>query len=228
MSEMVRIVHPAVMRGRSHVLSPCDLELPVGSTVGLVGANGAGKSTWMMCLVGALRYRFSATIEGLHSKHVAYLPQRPAFAPWLTAEEALASLGLDFEQLLERYSDFKLEGLAQKVVSKLSPGQQQILGALGALELGCPLTLLDEPLSALDIGRRRRLIKAIQSRDVDQSLTIISSQIPSDLQEMCDYFLVLREGTWVFSGTMHALLGEGEPSESDSFEIRVLDLIEGS
>jgi len=109
-------------------------------------------------------------------------------------------------------------------VQTFSKGMRQKLGLLGTLLTGCPLLILDEPMSGLD-PRARAFVKDML-RDVKaQGRTVfLSSHILSDMQELCDRVVVLHDTKFQFEGPPQGLLQVGQ---SDNIERAFLNVIDG-
>ncbi len=192
-------------------------EVPAGALVGFVGPNGSGKSTTMRMLTGLVRPTGgSGTVLGAPlDRPDRYLPQvgalieGPAFYPELSGRrnlEVLATLGGDgrerIDPLLERVG---LAGRAADPVSNYSLGMKQRLGIATALLTDPQLLLLDEPVNGLDpagIREVRRLLGDIR----DEGRTVfVSSHLLSELELLCDWFVIIKEGRLVFQGTLDEL-----------------------
>jgi ABC-2 type transport system ATP-binding protein len=231
MSQDVVITHGKIQRGSSDVVNAGEIRAPVGSIVGLIGLNGAGKTSLMLAISGVLAGDPQVQISGVASPSIGYLPQESLLPSWLTPTEIIRLYGMDPQHFAVELSDFQIDSLYGKKSGQLSTGQRQLLGALITIHPGFPLTLLDEPFAGLDMLRRRQLIDLLRRRShgAERLTTIISSQIPEELEEICDWFVVLREGTYVFQGARNDLLGLSPSGDGRStlreFEERVLQLM---
>jgi len=222
-SRAVEIRLGAVRRGRVRrpVVEGWSTRLPAPSTCGLVGLNGAGKSSLMLALAGALRRRAAVADVIRHDADgatarasLAIAPQAAVLPAGMTLEEISALHGLSAEALIARYPGLLLHELAGSRAETLSGGQAQALSVALALGADADLTLLDEPLAALDVRRRRGLLDALRDRRGSQAagVVLLSSQVAADLHEACDRMAVLAGGRMVFDGSTAALTSAGGPT----------------
>jgi ABC-2 type transport system ATP-binding protein len=214
--------------GRRHALAQVDLAVPAGTSVGLLGANGAGKTTALRLLLGfarptrgAVRLRGRDPFDPAARRGVGYLPERLRLPPALTVDRflrvhgALAGLaGADLARDVDAVCE--MTGVRDRLhepVDALSKGLAQRVGFAQAL-LGKPeLLLLDEPTSGLDpLGVRdaRGWIEAARARG---ATVLVSSHVLSEVERTCDHVVILREGKVAASGALETLVGPGETLE---------------
>lgn len=209
--------------GEQTALSHGNFVVPEGSICGFVGPNGSGKTTTIRMLLGLIAPSGgTATVLGESISHPEkYLPrvgamiEGPAFYPALSGREnlkVLAELGgfplSRVDQLLEKVD------LADRGGSKFktySLGMKQRLGIAAALLPNPQLLILDEPTNGLDpsgIQEVRGIIRDL----ADSGTTIfVSSHILSELEMICEYLVMLREGKVIFSGRTQELLSGQKP-----------------
>jgi ABC-2 type transport system ATP-binding protein len=214
--------------GRRHALAQVDLAVPQGTSVGLLGANGAGKTTALRLLLGfvrptrgAARLRGADPFDPASRRGVGYLPERLRLPPGVTLERflsvhaALAGLaGADLVREIESVSETTgVRDRLQEPVDGLSKGLAQRAGFAQAL-LGRPaVLLLDEPTSGLDpLGVRdaRAWASAARARG---ATVLVSSHVLSEVERTCDHVVILREGRVVASGALDTLVQPGESLE---------------
>jgi ABC-2 type transport system ATP-binding protein len=188
------------------------VEVPPGVVAGFIGPNGAGKTTTMAMLLGLVRPTSGrATVFGESIEHpdrylgrVGALVEGPALWPSLTGVENLELIAR-LSGGGERRIDVVLEqvGLAGRGDDRFgtySFGMKQRL-AIGAALLGEPgLLVLDEPTNGLDpvgITEMRDLIRTLASAD---RTILVSSHILSELEQVCDWLLVIDHGRLVYAG----------------------------
>lgn len=191
-------------------LHPLDLEVPTGSIFGFLGRNGAGKTTTMRLLTG-LAYPTSgeAWINGVpisqnnpHARaQFGYLPQSPAFYPWMTPREFLSYIadlfGLGTETKARRIDEvLTMVGMTEaekRPIRGFSGGMLQRLGIAQALIHQPPVLFLDEPTSALDPAGRYELLSLIEQLR-GQVTIFLSSHILGDVERVCDTIGVIHQG----------------------------------
>ena len=227
--DALRIRCTALRRGRRRVLHATELVVPCGRVVALVGANGAGKSTLLMAAAGVLDVRAgdaAVTVGGLAPPSVGWVPQRPAFPPWLRLPDALALVGVAtpdaFAALDVLGPEPRPAALARRRAGELSVGQTQALAVAAALLRDDPLVLLDEPFAGVDLARRARLrdLVVARVRRRPRDVVVLSSHVASDLDALCDWVVALRDGAVTFQGS-RARLGAARGA---AFERRLASL----
>jgi ABC-2 type transport system ATP-binding protein len=196
--------------GRPAVLD-LSLSLPRGQVLGLLGVNGAGKSTTLSMIAGALRPDSgSITLNGedfleqpeLARRWIGWLPERAPVWAELTVSEHLdahgrlrglggASLRGAREAMIER---LQLQPLAHRVAGVLSQGQRQRLGLACALLHRPALLVLDEPANALDPVQVAALRTLIREEAGNGTAVILSTHLLAEVTAVCDRVVILHEG----------------------------------
>ncbi len=207
---LIRVEGLTKQYGDKLALDDVSFGVEEGQVVGLLGLNGAGKSTTMNILTGCISATGgTVTVDGIDiSKNprqvkriTGYLPEQPAFYPEMKVRDHLDFLcGLKGVPGARRKEH--IEGVCRKVglsdvqgrmIRNLSKGYRQRLGFAGALVGDPKVIILDEPTVGLDpsqIIEIRQLIK-----DSGQTSTVIvSSHILSEIQAVCGRIIMLRKG----------------------------------
>jgi len=189
-----------------------NLAIPAGAVVGLVGRNGAGKSSLLQCLVGLREPdRGSASLFGCPSlqlsdavrERLGYVAQSADVFEWMTAYDHLCEIGKAYA----RWDEHRCMQLALRMnlpmttpVGKLSGGDQQKLSFVLALAHDPDLLILDEPVSNLDPISRREFMLAMfgdlrseQAAERERTV-LISSHLLSDLERVVSHLAFLRDG----------------------------------
>jgi len=209
--------------GERAALSHANFVVPEGSICGFVGPNGSGKTTTIRMLLGLIAPSGgTATVLGESISHPEkYLPhvgamiEGPAFYPALSGREnlkVLAELGgfplSRVDQLLEKVD------LADRGGSKFktySLGMKQRLGIAAALLPNPKLLILDEPTNGLDPSGIQEVRGIIRDLADTGTTVFVSSHILSELEMICEYLVMLREGKVIFSGRTQELLSRQKP-----------------
>ena len=196
------------------VIENLSLSVAAGEVYGLLGANGAGKSTTIECILGT-READSGTVRilGLNPREnrkqlfdqVGVQFQESNYPDkirvWELCEETacLYRQPLSYGELLQKF------GLADKreaFVSELSGGQKQKLFIVLALIPNPKVVFLDELTTGLDTKARRGVWKSLQELK-EQGLTIfLSSHFMDEVEILCDRIGILKDGGFVFEGTV--------------------------
>lgn len=187
-----------------------------GRFVGLIGPNGAGKSTTIKCLLefifpdsGEINF-FGQKLSLQHREKIGFLPERPFFHEFLSAEEFLrlhwnlcGKKPSEFQQsAVEILELVKLSHARKKKLKEYSKGMLQRIGIAQALICKPEFLILDEPMSGLDPDGRI-LIKDILRSLRRQKLTVLmSSHLLEDVEELCDDLLIIHAGTVEYSGAV--------------------------
>lgn len=197
------------------------LTLPQGCIMGLIGENGAGKSTTMKLILhmiradsGSIRIlgRDSGEEYRLTREEVGVVMDEPGLPEQLTAGQigkVMARIyrgwdGAEYERLLRRLSLPE-----NKPYKAFSRGMKMKLGIAIALSHGAKLLLLDEPTSGLDPVVRDEVVEMLTDFTRDESRSIlISSHIVSDLEKLCDYIAFLHGGRLLLCEEKDRLLEE--------------------
>ena len=205
-------------------VSDLSLRVPVGVKFGLLGANGAGKTTFVKMLLSAVNPSAGvATIFGKDAREpesrrpVGYLPENHRFPTYLTGSGMLhfyGSLsGMDYTDRKRRVPELLeqvgLKDWGEVRIRKFSKGMLQRLGLAQALIHRPRLLVLDEPTDGVDpVGRRQ--IREILGTLTDAGVTIfINSHLLSEVGSFCDYVAILKKGQLALEGKMSDLLAGG-------------------
>ncbi|PKO96274.1 MAG: multidrug ABC transporter ATP-binding protein [Bacteroidetes bacterium HGW-Bacteroidetes-7] len=205
-----------------------DFEIADCGIYGLLGSNGAGKSTIMNIICGVLKQtNGNVFINGIDmrsnsieaKKHIGFLPQKPPLHPDLTVEEYLihcANLRMIPDKEMKNALDSVLAKCAithfrKRLIKNLSGGYQQRVGIAQAIIHNPNLVVLDEPTNGLDPNQTveiRHLIKEIAR----ERTVLLSTHILSEVQATCDYIRMVEEGKVVFAGTVDEFDNYIEPN----------------
>ncbi len=201
--------------GKTQIVHDVSLQVRKGEAFGLIGLNGQGKTSLIKAILG-LREPDGGSIEiaGKNPSDPAsraglvFLPER-FDPPWfLSGMEFIAfTLRLygrrhDREQALIHARRVALdEDALKRKVRTYSKGMRQKLGLIATVMTGCPLLILDEPMSGLDPEARAR-VKDLLVECRSQGRTVFfTSHILADMDELCDRVAVLHGGTIRFTGS---------------------------
>lgn len=216
---MIKLNH--VVKQYGNFCLECSMEVPVGQVTGLIGRNGAGKSTAFKAILGLI-HTDGGTIE-VFGKNVAKLTQEDkeqigvvlsdsGFCSYLTIKDFLPVLdtmyaGFSREKFV---ADCERMGLPlKKKIKEFSTGMKRKLQILAALSHNAKLLILDEPTAGLDVVARDELLGLLReyAENGDRSI-MISSHISSDLEGICDDVYLIDNGRIVLHEDTDVLLNE--------------------
>src|SRR3712207_2883375 len=204
-------------RGRT-VVDGLDLALPAGVVAGFVGPNGAGKSTTLRMLLGLVRPTSgSGRVLGSpldrpqdYLGQVGALIEAPAFYPGLTGRANLRVLATlagtparRVDAVLERVD---LADRADDPYKAYSLGMKQRLGIAAALLTSPRPLVLDEPTNGLDPAGIRDMRGLLRSLAQDGPTVLVSSHLLGEVQQACDWLVMVEAGRLVWSGPTAQLL----------------------
>jgi|SRR5579875_340040 len=215
-------VYRTRFRGRQlRAVSDVTLRVPQGVKFGLLGQNGAGKTTFVKMLLSAVHPSAgSARLFGREASEpearrpVGYLPENHRFPTYFTGRGMLdfyaALSGVPArERALRIVELLQLVGLqdwGDVRIKKYSKGMLQRLGLAQALMHRPQLLILDEPTDGVDpVGRRH--IRDVLNNLTGTGVTVfLNSHLLSEVESFCDYVAILHKGTLVLEGKMSTLL----------------------
>ena len=209
--------------GSRAALSHGSFEVPMGSICGFVGPNGSGKTTTIRMLLGLISPSGgTATVLGESIAHPEkYLPkvgamiEGPAFYPGLSGRENLKVLaelgGFPLSRVNELLTKVDLAERGGSKFKTYSLGMKQRLGIAAALLPNPELLILDEPTNGLDPSGIQEVRGIIRDLADTGTTVFVSSHILSELEMICEYLVMLREGKVIFSGRTQELLSGQKP-----------------
>ncbi len=224
---IVKIGHLSHKYSSSWAIRDINIEIAGSGIVGLLGSNGAGKSTTMNILCGVLNQtEGSVHIGGIDMRKepeaakrlIGFLPQNPPLYMDLTVDEYLVYCAdlrkMEKEQIRPAVEDAKercgIAHFSDRLIRNLSGGYRQRVGIAQAIIHRPKLVVLDEPTNGLDpnqIIEVRALIKEIAA----ERAVIFSSHILSEVQVLCKDIKMIEGGRIVFADTMDAFNNYVEP-----------------
>jgi ABC-2 type transport system ATP-binding protein len=204
---------------RTWALRDCSLTVPAGRVVALVGPNGAGKTTLLHLVVGLLTPTagtvrvFGRGVAGDAEtlSRVAFLAQDKPLYDGFTVADMLRfgrHLNPRWDQEYAQNRLGELEIPLDRKVGKLSGGQQAQVALTVSLAKRPELLVLDEPLSNLDPLARHEVMRGLMAAVAETGMTVVlSSHVVSDLENTCDWLVVLNGGRVQVSGDIEELVG---------------------
>ncbi len=215
-----------------------------GEWVGVIGANGAGKSSLLRAVAHLVPHTGEVRIEGeptarlsrrRRAKLVAYVPQQPELPAGMSVLDYvllgrtphIGYFGLESEQdrrhCVELLDHLHLTDLAERFLATLSGGELQRVVLARALAQEAPVLLLDEPTSALDLGRRVDALELVDDLRRTRQLTVLSAMHDLTLAaQFADRLVLVAAGGVVAVGPPAEVLDEDLLSTCFGARVRVL------
>lgn len=215
----------------------CSLEVPPGRITGLIGQNGAGKSTTFKAVLGLIRPEHGSItllgkdlslITAQDKTALGVVLSDSGFSGYLTIQDicsVLPQLYPDFDRtfFMEQIHRFQLP--CNKKIKEFSTGMKAKLKVIAALSHHARLLILDEPTAGLDVIARDEildLLRDFMEQDEDRAI-LISSHISGDLESLCDDVYMIHDGHIVLHEDTDILLSEYALLKANPEQYRQLD-----
>lgn len=217
---MLKIEH--LKKHYDKFLLDCSLEVKSGLVTGLIGQNGAGKSTTFKAILGLISIDGgSVTIFGKDVKNftpedkenLGVVLSDSGFSGYLTIKDIIPVLknlyhNFDYPFFAEQTQRFQLP--LDKKIKDFSTGMKAKLKVLVAISHSAKMLILDEPTAGLDVIARDELLEMLREfmeKDEERSI-LISSHISSDLESLCDDLYMIHEGKIILHEDTDVLLSD--------------------
>jgi ABC-2 type transport system ATP-binding protein len=204
------------------VLKDVSFTVESGKMVGLIGLNGAGKSTTIKHIIGLMEpKKGSISINGMtlqeqptaYRSQFSFIPETPILYEELTLYEHLEltamAYGLDRQTFEKRLppllQEFRMEKKLKWFPAHFSKGMKQKVMIMCAFLVEPPLYIIDEPFVGLDPLGIRSLLDLIQSRKEKGAGILMSTHILTTAEKYCDSFVILHNGEVKAKGTLNEL-----------------------
>ncbi|UCZ54326.1 ABC transporter ATP-binding protein [Bacillus shivajii] len=206
--------------------------------VGLIGLNGAGKSTTIKHILGLMEpHAGEVTIEGKsfrenkegYRQQLAYIPETPLLYEEMTLWEHLEltamAYGLDKQTFEERgeklLKEFRMKKMKNWFPSHFSKGMRQKVMIMCAFLIRPPLYIADEPFVGLDpIGIKSFLDRMVEMKEEGCGI-LMSTHILATAEKYCDRFILLHHGRIILQGTLAELQNQAKMPGADLDDIYV-------
>lgn len=218
----VKVEHLTGGYGKKPVIKDLNFELEKGEIVGLIGLNGAGKSTTIKHMLGLINpmegklsisnIKINEDIENYRRK-LSYIPESPVIYDELTLEEHIEMTAMAYqlsrEEALRRAKPllkvFRLENELKVFPSHFSKGMKQKVMIICAFIVDPELYIIDEPFLGLDpLGIQSMLDLMVEKRNENRTV-LMSTHILATAERYCDRFIILDKGEIVAFGNLDEL-----------------------
>ncbi len=216
-STLIRVCGVSKRYHKVQALSSVDAEVRQGEAVALWGSNGAGKTTFLKCLLGIIRFEGSVKIAGLDVKRrgrdtrslVGYVPQEIRLhqdqSVWETLIFYARLRGVPSARVEKLLNEWGLSASRHQMAQDLSGGMKQKLALIIALLSDPPLLFLDEPTSSLDAHTRREFTLVLERLKAAGKTLLFCTHRASEVRKNADRVIVLENGVVKAEGTPEAV-----------------------
>ena len=227
MQEVIKVEQLAKSYGKLRAVEHISLAVDRGMVFGLLGANGAGKSTTIECILGTKRAD-TGTVRILGAdpvqnrkelfEKVGVQFQESSYQEQITVAELCRVTASLYKKSADSFALLAKFGIADKkknLVKDLSGGQRQRLFIVLALIPGPEVVFLDELTTGLDAKARREVWKILSDLKRKGLTIFLTSHFMDEVEVLCDRICILRKGKIVFCGTVSEAI---EKSPYEKFE----------
>ncbi|MCY7232110.1 sodium ABC transporter ATP-binding protein [Streptococcus anginosus] len=201
--------------GQKQVLFGVDFKAESGQILGLIGKNGAGKTTIFHSILHFLEYSGNITfdkqpISQETYRKIGYLPEERSLMPKMTVYEQVRYLAnlkgvpnaVVKEKLPQWMERLQVKGKVTDKIKSLSKGNQQKVQLIITLLHEPNLIILDEPFSGLD-PVNTEILKRVIIEEKERGATIIfSDHVMTNVEELCDDVVMIRDGKVILDGSV--------------------------
>lgn len=204
------------------VLKNISFEVGDGELIGLIGLNGAGKSTTINEIIGLLTpYQGKISIDGLtlaqnqadYRKKIGFIPETPSLYEELTLREHLETVvmayDLNYDEAMARATEllelFRLSDKLEWFPINFSKGMKQKVMIICAFMVNPSLFIVDEPFLGLDPLAISDLTELLAQEKAKGKAILMSTHVLDAAEKMCDRFVILHQGQIRATGTLAEL-----------------------
>ena len=231
---LVQLEH--VMKEYGSFALELNMQIPENQIIGLIGANGAGKSTTFKLMIGLIRPdqgnaevfgRNAADLGAEEKQKIGVVFSDSGFSEYLRVQQLIPVMKHfypDFQEkeFRKRCERFKIP--LNKQIKDFSTGMKAKLNVLLALSHDSRLLLLDEPTAGLDVVAREEILDLLREyMEIPGRTIVISSHISGDLEHFCDDLYMIHEGKIVLHEETDRILEEYGFLKVSEQEYEVLD-----
>ena len=218
------------------VITDITFDVNPGEICGLIGLNGAGKSTTIKTIIGQLTpFSGRVEVEKLsilenqrgYRQSIAVIPESPVLYEELTFREHIEFVARSYHQMneetmahaMELVEAFRLTKQLDWFPAYFSKGMKQKVLIVCALMLDVPVYVVDEPFLGLDPLGIRTLLQVLKEKKEKGAAILMSTHVLDTAEKYCDRFIVLHEGKVIAQGDIEGLRATSNIDESSLEEI---------
>ena len=208
------------------ILKDINVKIPRGKIIGLLGKNGAGKSTFIKIINDLLtptsgQILINGEKPGIHSKKIiSYLPERTYLDKEMTVKQVIQY----FEEFYENFDSKKASSLLKDLnldmsrkITKMSKGMQEKLQLILVMSRNADLYILDEPLGGVDPATRDYILDTILSNFNEGASVMISTHLISDIERILDEVIFMNDGKIILTSSADELRDKEQASIDEIF-----------
>ena len=218
------------------VITDITFDVNPGEICGLIGLNGAGKSTTIKTIIGQLTpFSGRVEVEKLsilenqrgYRQSIAVIPESPVLYEELTFREHIEFVARSYHQMneetmahaMELVEAFRLTKQLDWFPAYFSKGMKQKVLIVCALMLDVPVYVVDEPFLGLDPLGIRTLLQVLKEKKEKGAAILMSTHVLDTAEKYCDRFIVLHEGKVIAQGDIEGLRATSNIEETSLEEI---------
>ena len=218
------------------VITDITFDVNPGEICGLIGLNGAGKSTTIKTIIGQLTpFSGRVEVEKLsilenqrgYRQSIAVIPESPVLYEELTFREHIDFVARSYNQMneepmahaMELVEAFRLTKQLDWFPAYFSKGMKQKVLIVCALMLDVPVYVVDEPFLGLDPLGIRTLLQVLKEKKEKGAAILMSTHVLDTAEKYCDRFIVLHEGKVIAQGDIEGLRATSNIEETSLEEI---------
>lgn len=204
------------------VIKDISFDINNGELVGLIGLNGAGKSTTIKHIIGLMDpFSGQMTLDGqalkenpsLYRKKIGFIPETPLLYDELTLKEHIeitamaydVDVSIAMERATPLLKKFRLQDRLEWFPSDFSKGMKQKVMILCAFITEPSLYIIDEPFLGLDPIAIRDLIQMMEQKKKEGASLLMSTHVLTNAEKICDKFIIINRGEIYAKGTLKEL-----------------------
>lgn len=205
-TQILKIKKLSVSYNNVEVLHIDSLEVNKGDIVGIIGANGAGKTTFINCVLDEVKYK-GEVLCNFDKNDIGVQFQTNSYNDLMKVYELIqiVTKKRKFDDtLLNDIKEFEITTLLKKKISSLSGGEKQRLTLFLVLYLKPKVMFFDELTTGLDYEKRQKILKMIYNYSVNKTVFTVTHYF-DELQNWANKLLILYKGEVIFWGSLQQL-----------------------
>ncbi len=224
--------------GKTTALKDVSFQIKEGQIFGLIGHNGAGKSTAIKILVSIINQTDGQVLidgEPLEEQRsaikqkIGYVADTPNIFLRLRASEYWELMGAAYEISEEQYQTrlnyytdlFEIASNADELIESFSHGMRQKTFLIGALIASPKIWVLDEPMTGLDPQAMYDLKQIMRKHADEGNIVLFSTHNLENAEELCDEIVILRKGEVLYHGTIEDLQAQNENESLETIYLKI-------